>query len=125
MDSTTRSWCARSSVSGHLTDNLRIAARPGPAAFVDQDGVTHECATTRFETFDENLEPVMAPAVCINGRFVLGASQAGAIHEAYPDIMAEAAAFFHRDNAGTESDFLQGSIHVSSLRIEEAVDPMG
>ena len=92
-----------------LIDNLRIAARLGPASFVDQDGVTHECATTRFETFDENLEPVMAPAVCINGRFVLGASQAGAIHEAYSDIMAEAAAFFHRDNAGTESDFLQGS----------------
>ena len=102
-------YAVSSRTGSDLIDNLQVAVRLGPASFVDQAGMTHECATRRFETFDENFEPVMAPAVCINGRFVLGASQAGAIHEAYSDIMAEAAAFFHRDNAGTESDFLQGS----------------
>ena len=106
-----------------LVDNLRIAARLGPASFVDQDGVTRECATTRFETFDANFEPVMAPALCIGGRFVLGSSQAGAIHEAYADIMAEATAFFHRDDAGTESDYLQGSDEEAVGVIRSMRDP--
>ena len=92
-----------------LYDNFRIAARLGPTRYTDEHGRTHECATTLFETVDENFELVPAPAVCVDGRFVLASSQAGAIHEAYADIMAEATAFFQAPNAGTGSDYLQGS----------------
>ena len=101
------------SVSNHtgsdIFDNFSIASRLGPASFVDREGATHSCPTTRFETLDGDFEVVTAPTVCVGGRFLLASSHAGAIHEAYADIVAEATAFHHRDNAGTESDYRQGS----------------
>ena len=106
-----------------LFDNFRFAARLGPASYTDRQGRTHECATTRFETIGPDYEPAMAPAVCIEGRFLLASSQASAIHEAYADIMAEAAAFFHAQNAGTRSDYLQGSDEEAIGVIRSLRDP--
>ena len=106
-----------------LYDNFRFAVRLGPAHYTDEHGRTHECTTTLYETVDENFEPVLAPAVCLDGRFVLGSSQAGAIHEAYADIMSEATAFFQAPNASTASDYLQGSDEEAIGVIRSLRDP--
>ena len=106
-----------------IFDNFSIASRLGPASFVDREGATHSCPTTRFETLDGDFEVVTAPAVCVGGRFLLASSHAGAIHEAYADIVAEATAFHHRDNAGTESDYLQGSEEEAVGVIRSLRDP--
>ena len=108
---------------GDLRDNFGVTVRLGPRSYTDEQGNTRECATTRFTTFDENFELVMAPAVCQNGRFVLASSHAGAIHEAYADIIAEATAFFHARNAGTEGDYLQGSDEEALGVIRSLRDP--
>ena len=55
-----------------IFDNFSIASRLGPASFVDREGATHSCPTTRFETLDGDFEVVTAPAVCVGGRFPAG-----------------------------------------------------
>ena len=116
-------YAASNRTGDDLFDNYRFAARLGPTSYTDGRGRTRECATTLFETVDENYEPVLAPAVCLDGRFVLASSQAGAIHEAYADIMAEATAFFQAPNAGTEGDYLQGDDEEAIGVIRSLRDP--
>ena len=47
------------------------------------------------------------PMWCIDGRFVLAADQAGAIHEGYSDIFGESLGFYYEEQ-GTTADYLVG-----------------
>lgn len=45
--------------------------------------------------------------VCRDGRFLLGSDQAGAVNEAFSDIVGESVGFFHKD-AGASADYQVG-----------------
>ena len=50
-------------------------------------------------------ETVLRPTWCVDGRFVVGAAQGFALHEAYSDIFAQAVEFFHEDT-GAPVDYV-------------------
>ena len=75
---------------GHLPSNTRL----GPSSFTDERGRTFTCDQGFFW--------------CVDGRFLLGSRESGAVDEAYSDIIGEAVGFFHEDNGAT-ADYLQGS----------------
>ena len=68
-------------------------ARVGPKRFTDDRGRTLTCDPDFFW--------------CVDGRFLLGSNESGAVNEAYSDIVGEAVGFFHDDNGAT-ADYLQG-----------------
>lgn len=83
--------------------------RLGPRSFRDRRGVTRRCETTRVVATRLTLDgpqEITLPAVCVDGRFILGSAQAYAADEGYADIFAEAVAFFHED-AGAVGDYIQ------------------
>ena len=91
-----------------LFNNFPVGTRLGPKSFVDYDGQTRTCDTTRLAGWvlgPEGLERGLVPAWCIDGRFVMGADEAGAIHEGYSDIFGEALGFFYKDQ-GVTADYL-------------------
>ena len=77
-------------LGGGLPPNTRL----GPSSFTDDRGRTFTC---EFDFF-----------WCVDGRFLLGSDEGGAVNEAYSDIVGEAVGFFHEDNGAT-ADYLQGS----------------
>ncbi|MCY4508010.1 MAG: hypothetical protein OXG35_13785, partial [Acidobacteria bacterium] len=70
------------------------STRLGPERFTDNRGRTWTCDQEFFW--------------CVDGRFLLGSNESGAVNEAYSDIIGESVGFFHRD-AGATADYLQGS----------------
>ncbi len=88
-----------------------IGWRLGPESFTTRDGTTYTCATARFPgwvlTPDGRLEDGLVPAMCIDGRFVLGYAGADAVHEGYSDIFGESLGFFYRDQ-GVSADYEVG-----------------
>ena len=84
------------------------AIRLGPESF--SDGLrTLTCDTTQFPIVDFRGQEQMVPALCMFGRFVLGSDQGTAVNEAYSDIFAVAAGFFHEE-AGAPADYRLDSI---------------
>ena len=63
----------------------------------------------------------MLPAVCIDGRFVLASSQGSGVTEAYSDIFAVSAGFFHEPNGATGTYAYGSDYAAGSLR--DHVDP--
>ena len=68
--------------------------RPGPARFTDDRGRTWACGPDFW---------------CVDGRFVLGSDEGGAINEAYSDIVATAVGFF-REDAGAPADWVMDGL---------------
>ena len=92
-----------------LGTDWAVSRRLGPESFIDhRTGQTHTCDTARFPvpvvTPQGWWDIGLAPAWCVDGRFLLASSQGGAVNEAYSDIMGESAEFFHRD-AGAAADY--------------------
>ena len=77
-------------LGGGFPSNTRL----GPERFTDDRGQTWTC--------DQGF------LWCVDGRFLLGSNESGAVNEAYSDIVGESVGFFHRD-AGATADYLQGS----------------
>ena len=76
----------------------------GPRSFHDGHR-TWTCDTARFPVFDlESGTVVPQPALCRDGRFVLGSNQGGAVNEALSDVFATGAGFFH-EGAGAPADY--------------------
>ena len=97
---------------GGLVDYLNLVGRLGPPS-LEWEGETHTCAETRFPIEVERNVWVPLPAVCSeDGRFVLASSHAGAVHEAYSDIFAVSAGFFH-EAAGAAGTYEVGSEHAA------------
>ena len=84
------------------------AVRLGPES-VSDGGRTVTCDTARFPIVDFDGQEELVPALCAGGRFVLGSNQGGAVNEAYSDIFATAAGFFHEE-AGAPADYRLGAI---------------
>ena len=97
-----------------LVTSFPDSARLGPESFTTGDGTTYTCETARFPgdilTEDGRLEVGLVPAWCVEGRFVLAASQGGAVHEAYSDIFGESLGFFYEDEGAT-ADYQVGGDH--------------
>ena len=68
--------------------------RPGPASFMDDRGRTWTCGSDFW---------------CVDGRFVLGSNESGAVNEAFSDIVAAAVGFF-REDAGAPADWVMDSL---------------
>ena len=68
--------------------------RPGPASFMDDRGRTWTCGSDFW---------------CVDGRFVLGSNESGAVNEAFSDIVAAAVGFF-REDAGVPADWVMDSL---------------
>ena len=97
-------------VSRRTGDGLGLApaVRLGPESF--SDGLrTLTCDTARFPIIDFEGQERLVPALCTGGRFVLGSNQGSAVNEAYSDVFAIAAGFFH-EGAGAPTDYRMGSI---------------
>ena len=77
-------------LGGGFPPNTRL----GPESFTDEHGQTWTCESEFFW--------------CVDGRFLLGSNEGGAVNEAYSDIVGEAVGFFHEDNGAT-ADYQQGS----------------
>ena len=75
---------------GGFPPNTRL----GPESVTDDRGRTFTCDSDFFW--------------CVDGRFLLGSNETGAVNEAYSDIVGESVGFFHEDNGAT-ADYLQGS----------------
>lgn len=76
----------------------------GPRSFHDGQR-TRTCDSARFPIFDLESEMVMEqPALCRDGRFVLGSNQGGAVNESLSDVFAIGAGFFHEE-AGAAADY--------------------
>ena len=76
-------------LGGGFPSNTRL----GPKRFTDDRGRTFTCDPDFFW--------------CVDGRFVLGSNESGAVNEGYSDIVGEAVGFFHK-NAGATADYLSG-----------------
>ena len=77
--------------------------RPGPARFTDDRGRTWACASGFW---------------CVDGRFVLGSNESGAVNEAFSDMAAAAVGFFREDavaSADWVMDGIQGEEPIRSL----------
>jgi Zn-dependent metalloprotease len=86
----------------------RGTLRLGPRSFTNRAGRTRTCATTSITATrftPAGPREVELPAVCIDGRFLLGAAQANAADEGLSDIFGEAVGFFHED-IGASADYL-------------------
>ena len=98
--------------------------RLGPRRFTDRAGRTRRCETTSITATrftPAGPREVELPAVCIDGRFVLGSAQADAADEGLADIFGEAVGFFHED-AGAPADYLsEGDQELPVLR--SLIDP--
>ena len=68
--------------------------RPGPASFTDDRGRTWTCGPDFW---------------CVDGRFVLGSNESGAVNEAFSDIAAAGVGFF-REDAGAPADWVMDSL---------------
>ena len=77
-------------LAGGFPPNTRL----GPESVTDARGRTFTCDPDFFW--------------CVDGRFLLGSNETGAVNEAYSDIVGESVGFFHEDNGAT-ADYLQGS----------------
>ncbi len=77
-------------LGGGFPPNTRL----GPESFTDEHGQTWTCELEFFW--------------CVDGRFLLGSNESGAVNEAYSDIVGESVGFFHEDNGAT-ADYQQGS----------------
>ena len=74
------------------------AARLGPESITDRDGQLYPCDTLLLPGWvltPHGVDSDLVPAWCIDGRFVLAADQAGAIHEGYSDIFGESLGFYY------------------------------
>ena len=76
-------------LAGGFPPNTRL----GPESVTDERGRTFTCDPDFFW--------------CVDGRFLLGSNETGAVNEAYSDIVGESVGFFHEDNGAT-ADYLQG-----------------
>ena len=90
-----------------LVGGLPTNTRLGPTSFKDKGGRTWTCASGFFW--------------CVDGRFLLGSNEGGAVDEAYSDIVGESVGFFHED-AGVTADYLQGG-DLSFGPIRSLADP--
>ena len=91
------------------------AGRLGPPSF-EYRGETYTCGETRFPIEVEG-EWVPLPALCSeDGRFVLGFSHAGAISEAFSDIFAVSAGFFHEADGASGSYEYGGDYAAGAVR---------
>ena len=79
--------------------NQEIAFRPGPRT-ITRAGREYACADTVFRVRYEG-EWTDTPAWCVAGRFLLGSFQGSAVNEAYSDIFAVAAGFYHEKDGAT------------------------
>ena len=77
-------------LGGGFPSNTRL----GPESFTDELGRTFTC------------DPDFG-FWCVDGRFLLGSDEGGAIHEGYSDIVGESVGFFHEDQGAT-ADYLVG-----------------
>jgi Zn-dependent metalloprotease len=77
---------------GGFPSNTRL----GPESVTDDRGRAFTCDPDFFW--------------CVDGRFLLGSNETGAVNEAYSDIVGESVGFFHEDNGAT-ADYLQGGDH--------------
>lgn len=81
----------------------------GPRSFHDGHR-TWTCDTARFPVFDFESETVVPrPALCRDGRFVLGSNQGAAVNESLSDVFATGAGFFH-EGAGAAADYRMDTI---------------
>ena len=90
---------------GGLPTNMRL----GPRSFTDQRGQTWTCHSG-------------SGFWCVDGRFLLGSNETGAVNEAYSDIVGEAVGFFHED-AGATADYLQGGDQTTFGPFRSLADP--
>ena len=92
--------------------------------FTDVDGTAYTCDTAGFPGLVETpdgIEEGLAPAWCVNGRFLLAYSGAGAIQESYSDIFGESLEFFY-EGEGTTADYRVGG-DMKSGPIRSLSDP--
>ena len=86
-------------------------ARLGPASFTDTRGRTHTCPTARFPAWvlapNGRPERGLAPAFCVDGRFLLAYAGTGAVNEGYSDVFGESIEF-HYEDEGASADYLVG-----------------
>ena len=90
-------------LGGGFPPNTRL----GPKSFTDDRGRTFTCDPVFFW--------------CVDGRFVLGSDESGAVNEGYSDIVGESVGFFYEDQGAT-ADYLQGSDQTFGP-IRSLVDP--
>ena len=92
---------------GGLVSGFPPNTRLGPESITDERGRTFTCDPDFFW--------------CVDGRFLLGSNETGAVNEAYSDLVGESVGFFHEDNGAT-ADYLQGGDQ-SLGPIRSLVDP--
>ena len=83
---------------------------PGPTTMI-VDGLTLACATAKLTLTDENDETRGWPFLCdAGGRFIRGANHAGAVNEAFADVIgAGTEFFFHPQGTGPlRADYQSG-----------------
>ncbi len=103
-------------------------ARLGPASFTDTRGRTHTCPTARFPAWvrapNGRPEVGLAPAWCVDGRFLLAYAGAGAVNEGYSDVFGESVGF-HYEDEGASADYLVGGDLQEPIRSMRAPHAFG
>ena len=90
-----------------LVDDVAASIRLGPTSFIGHEDKLYTCDTTRVPVSiptPGGPETVSLPTWCVDGRFVIGSAEGGALHESYSDIFAQAVEFFHEDT-GVTADY--------------------
>ena len=107
-----------------LVNAYPASFRLGPRSFTDHEGRHYRCQTTRVAVnllTPDGPERREFPALCIDGQFILGSRQGGAVNEAYSDLIAQAVEFFHEDAGATADYLVEGDQELPVLR--SPVDP--
>ena len=82
-----------------LATDFGASVRLGPRSFT-YEGRTQACEEARLP-IEIDGQWRMLPALCVDGRYVLGAEQGGSVNEAYSDIVAASVGFFHEEAGAT------------------------